>query len=140
MASTYNSLDGLISPKALINMRLQGMSLAKIAKSLDIGKSSLSFLLNKYKAQNFDGYVPIDIEELKNELNSNMTFAQIAYKHELSPLGLKNYMTDYDIESRLTEKRLREVAATARSKAAIAEYFGVDAHTIYTAMKKYNID
>lgn len=139
MTKKYKSILGIISPQRLVDLRLQGMSLQEIATRLDIQKSSLTNVYIKFRTNDFDNYVPIDCDMLRKELDSNMTFSEIAHKHQLSPRGLRNYMLDYGIEDRLTESRLREVAATAPTKAAIAEFFGVEVHTIFSKLKKYGI-
>lgn len=139
MNKKYKSILGIISPQRLVDLRLQGMSLQEIATRLDIQKSSLTNVYLKFRDNNFDNYVPIDCDMLRKELESDMIFSEIAHKHQLSPRGLRNYMLDYGIPDRLTESRLREVAATARSKAAIAEFFGVEVHTIFNKLKKYGI-
>ena len=139
MTRKYKSILGIISPQRLVDLRLQGMSLQEIATRLDIQKSSLTNVYLKFRTNNFDNYFPIDCDVLRQELDSNMTFSEIAHIHQLSPRGLRNYMLDYGIEDRLTEPRLREVAATAPTKVAIAEFFGVEVHTIFNKLKKYNI-
>lgn len=140
MDKKYKSIRGVISPSTYVDLRIQGKSLAEIANLLDIPKSSLFSLVRKFKATDFGDYYPISPEDIRHDLSTDKDFSWIAYKHNVSPLGLRNYMTDYDIEDRLTEENFRAYAKTAATKTAISSYFGISTRTVTRLYNKYNLE
>lgn len=137
MANKYTARSGAIGIQKYIDLRLQGLSLSEIADQFGMPKSSLNNLVRKFRLCSYEGYEPIDIKTIKEDLNTNLSFSRIAYKHDLSVKGLRNYISDYDIGNRLTEENLRKYAATVHTRVEIADYFGVGVRTINTLLRKY---
>ena len=136
----YNNLgvmtEDLISPQCLIDLRLQGLSFAMIAKRFGITKSAVYHLFQKYKADNFNGYCPIDLNEVRKALNTEQPFSRIAFQFNLDSNGLRNLMTDYDIDDRVTIENVQSVLNTAPSIIRAADHFGIRRDTL----KKFMMD
>lgn len=139
----YNCLglvtEKLISPKMLIDLRLQGLSFSTIADRLHITKSSVYHVYKKYKSAHYDGYCPVSLDAVRQGLNSDAPFTKIAYQLDLSVEGLRNLITDYDIEDRLTVEKARAVMDNAPSFIYIADYFGVHRNTLLKFMKENDL-
>lgn len=133
-------VEELISPKTFIDLRMQGLSFAMIAERIGITKYSLYNLYKKYKSNRYDGYLPIDPDAIRRELQEDIPFYKIAYMHNLEAPGLRNFMDDYDIEDRLTPERVKAVFSAAPTRTYAYEYFGLNRITLEKYIKEHDID
>lgn len=133
-------VEELISPKTLIDLRLQGLSFAMIAERIGISRYSLYNLYKKYKSAKYNGYLPIDPDCIRKELKEDIPFYKIAFMHDLEAAGLRNFMEDYEIEDRLTPERVKSVFEASPTRTYAYEYFGLNRLTLEKYIKDHNID
>lgn len=133
------NFNEIISPQNFVNLRMQGMTFEAIGKQVGLAKHNIYYLYKTYKSCNFDGYCPIDKAALIEQLQSDMDFYEISYKHGISPKGLSFFMADFDIPSRLTVERVRQQIQLGKSKEQIAKFCNVSAPTLYSFISKNNL-
>lgn len=130
-------LPDIISPQALCDLRLQGMSFSEIAGKLDITKTRAYSLFRRYQETGYDGYEPIPIKKLKRKLQRNIKLEEIAYEYGVSVEGLKNYLLDHSIERKLDMEKINELTELGWIQVDLCSYFGVTRFTIREFIKSH---
>lgn len=131
-------LPEIISPQALCDLRLQGMSFSEIALKLDITKSCAYSLFRRFQETSYDGYEPISLKKLKRRLQKNIKLEEIAYDYGISVEGLKNYLADHSIDRQLDMEKIKELQNLGWLQVDICSYYGVTRFTIREFIKSHS--